>query len=81
MHTKAEWLRTICEVPEDIHTRLVYADWLEENGEGERAELIRLQLGFNQGPSCEGTGEVGTMWSDRLLPSLPTVQRHATQGR
>jgi uncharacterized protein (TIGR02996 family) len=37
-------LRAIREEPdEDVH-RLVYADWLEEQGESGRAELIRLHL-------------------------------------
>src|SRR5205809_1806030 len=29
--------------PDDDTRRLILADWLEEHGEGERAELIRLQ--------------------------------------
>ena len=36
-------LRTIRELPFDDMPRLVYADWLEENGRAERAEFIRLQ--------------------------------------
>ena len=35
--------RTICEHPRDDMPRLVYADWLQENGQPERAEFIRLQ--------------------------------------
>lgn len=37
-------LRTILERPDDDAPRLVYADWLEENGQQNRAEFIRLQL-------------------------------------
>jgi uncharacterized protein (TIGR02996 family) len=37
------FLEAICAAPEDDTPRLVYADWLEEHGEGERAEFIRLQ--------------------------------------
>ena len=33
----------IRETPEDDAPRLVYADWLEEHGEGDRAEFIRVQ--------------------------------------
>jgi uncharacterized protein (TIGR02996 family) len=47
MHTKADFLRAICEVPEDDTLRLVFADWLEENDEPELAEFIRLQLCTN----------------------------------
>lgn len=35
--------RAVCENPADETPRLVYADWLEENGHAERAEFIRLQ--------------------------------------
>ena len=35
--------RAICELPGEDTPRLVYADWLEENGQPERAEFIRLQ--------------------------------------
>ena len=36
-------LRAIRAAPEDDTVRLVYADWLEENGQPERAEFIRLE--------------------------------------
>ncbi|MBM3981508.1 MAG: TIGR02996 domain-containing protein [Planctomycetes bacterium] len=35
--------RAICEHPREDTPRLVYADWLQENGLPERAEFIRLQ--------------------------------------
>ncbi len=37
----------ICESPEDDNLRLVYADWLEENGEADRAEFIRVQIAIS----------------------------------
>jgi uncharacterized protein (TIGR02996 family) len=37
------FLRDISEHPEDDAPRLIYADWLDENGQPERAEFIRLQ--------------------------------------
>ena len=37
------FLRAICEEPDDDTHRLVYADWLDENGNPERAEFIRVQ--------------------------------------
>ncbi len=40
---QAFW-QEIAERPEDDVPRLVYADWLEDNGRGARAELIRLQI-------------------------------------
>jgi uncharacterized protein (TIGR02996 family) len=38
------FLQAICEAPEDDTPRLVYADWLEEHGQAERAEFIRAQI-------------------------------------
>jgi uncharacterized protein (TIGR02996 family) len=35
--------RAVCENPADDTARLVYADWLDENGNPDRAEFIRLQ--------------------------------------
>jgi uncharacterized protein (TIGR02996 family) len=37
-------LRAVCENPDDDTPRLVFADWLQENGEEWRAEFIRLQV-------------------------------------
>src|SRR5262249_32889270 len=37
------FLRSIIEAPEDDAPRLVYADWLEDQGDLERAEFIRVQ--------------------------------------
>jgi uncharacterized protein (TIGR02996 family) len=38
------FLRAIRENPADDTARLVFADWLQEHGEPERAEFIRLQI-------------------------------------
>jgi uncharacterized protein (TIGR02996 family) len=38
------FLQAIVEDPRDDATRLVYADWLEENGQPERAQFIRVQV-------------------------------------
>jgi uncharacterized protein (TIGR02996 family) len=37
-------LRSVLQSPQDDSARLVAADWLEEHGESEHAEFIRLQL-------------------------------------
>src|SRR5207302_10860256 len=39
---RAFWA-AIREAPEDDAPRLVYADWLDDHGEADRAELIRTQ--------------------------------------
>jgi uncharacterized protein (TIGR02996 family) len=38
------FLRAICESPGDDGVRLVYADYLEDHGQAERAEFIRVQV-------------------------------------
>jgi uncharacterized protein (TIGR02996 family) len=43
-------LRAIKETPEDDAPRLILADWLEEHGEPDRAEFIRLQCRLAQVP-------------------------------
>jgi uncharacterized protein (TIGR02996 family) len=37
-------LRAVWDAPHDDAPRLVYADWLEENGDAARAEFIRVQI-------------------------------------
>lgn len=48
-------LATILAHPEDDLPRLVYADWLEERGEHERAEFIRVQCELAKSPHCKTT--------------------------
>jgi uncharacterized protein (TIGR02996 family) len=43
MNTGEALLQAVCEEPDDDGPRLVYADWLEEHGDPERAEFIRVQ--------------------------------------
>jgi uncharacterized protein (TIGR02996 family) len=42
------FIRAIREAPNDDAPRLIYADWLEEHGQADRAEFIRLQCGCSQ---------------------------------
>jgi uncharacterized protein (TIGR02996 family) len=44
------FLRAIAESSEDNTHRLVYADWLEEHDQPERAELIRVQIALADPP-------------------------------
>src|SRR5262245_41290558 len=37
-------LNAVLDAPDDDAPRLIYADWLEENGDPDRAEFIRLQV-------------------------------------
>jgi uncharacterized protein (TIGR02996 family) len=42
--TDTAFLRTILADPDDDAPRLIYADWLDEQGDADRAEFIRLQI-------------------------------------
>src|SRR5688572_28533125 len=44
MTERAAFLEVIKAQPDDTTTPLVFADWLTEQGEGERGELVRLQV-------------------------------------
>src|SRR5262245_45901678 len=48
MTDRDAFIRAICSAPEDDTVRLVFADWLEEHGEEERAEFIRVQIELAQ---------------------------------
>lgn len=42
------FIQAIRETPNDDAPRLIYADWLEEHGQGDRAEFIRVQCRIAQ---------------------------------
>jgi uncharacterized protein (TIGR02996 family) len=46
LHTATDraFLAAILDAPDDDAPRLIYADWLDEQGESDRAEFIRLQI-------------------------------------
>ena len=48
---KVALVRAVLESPFDDAPRLVYADWLEENGRPGRAEFIRAQVELARGPA------------------------------
>jgi uncharacterized protein (TIGR02996 family) len=49
MDTEAAFLAAIRAAPADDAARMVYADWLQEQGEDARAELIRVQIELSHG--------------------------------
>lgn len=49
--TGRDFMRAICERPDDDAPRLIFADWLREQGEDERAEYIRLAIEYDRGRS------------------------------
>ena len=40
---RAAFVRAVCVNPADDLTRLAFADWLDEHGEHDRAEFVRVQ--------------------------------------
>jgi uncharacterized protein (TIGR02996 family) len=59
MTSEDAFLQDILEHPEDDAPRLVYADWLEEHGNAERAEFIRVQCELARlAPDHERYGEL-----------------------
>jgi uncharacterized protein (TIGR02996 family) len=52
MNDREALLRSVLESPGDDAPRLVLADWLEERGEPDRAEFVRLQCAYaGRGPT------------------------------
>ncbi len=44
MNERDALMRAICDNPDEDTPRLVFADWLQENGDQARAEFIRVQI-------------------------------------
>ena len=59
-------LAAVLAAPDDDGPRLVYADWLEDRGDADRAEFIRLQIRLAQSPTL----------ADRAREAV-LLQRHA----
>jgi uncharacterized protein (TIGR02996 family) len=81
-------LRAICAHPDDDTPRLVFADFLEENGEADRAGFVRAQVELARTPAWEPFAVYcrhrRPEWSDgapfrRTLPPLPEGW-HVTWG-
>ena len=75
--------RAICEAPDEDTPRLVFADWLDEHGEPDRAEFIRVQVRFADllrrgDPDTQGLARrARELWSGHgkeWLSQLPRVQ-------
>ena len=48
------FIEAIRDAPEDDTHRLVYADWLEDHGDSDRAEFIRVQCELARPPRTDG---------------------------
>jgi uncharacterized protein (TIGR02996 family) len=54
MSDRDDLFRAVLAAPEDDAPRLVYADWLDEHGQPERAEFIRVQCAMDRIPPKTG---------------------------
>jgi uncharacterized protein (TIGR02996 family) len=73
MISERAFLSTVLDLPDETAPRLVYADWLEEQGESARAEFIRLQCaGIGETRRAELLQEYGAVWAGPIF-------RHAYQ--
>jgi uncharacterized protein (TIGR02996 family) len=85
----AAFIRAIVDRPDDDAPRLIYADWLDDRGESDRAELIRIQIEsvslttndpqrrLNDLRAEELIRKSGVEWTRRLQPDsgpFPGVQ-------
>jgi uncharacterized protein (TIGR02996 family) len=73
MSDEAAFLRTIQANPADTTAKLVYADWLDDHGEPERAEYLRLIAHGtpDEAQKRELESRVGSRWRSWLNIPLP----------
>jgi uncharacterized protein (TIGR02996 family) len=67
MSDEAHLLAAIAEAPDDDTPRLVYADWLDEHDQPDRAEFIRLQIGLTAATIPEAQQEAARTRADELF--------------
>ena len=60
-------LKSVLAAPDDDDVRLVFADWLEENGESDRANVIRLQCEVARAPRWTRRWQEATWLADELF--------------
>jgi uncharacterized protein (TIGR02996 family) len=80
MDTGLALFQAILDAPDDDAPRLVYADWLDEHGDPERAEFIRLEVKrFRKGrprvsgqdPDSQRHAALQRAYRDRWLREMP----------
>jgi uncharacterized protein (TIGR02996 family) len=81
MNQEEAFLRAVCEHPDEDAVRLIFADWLDEHGEPERAEFIRIQIEQARLPEwdgrrleCERRSRELWVRAYERLPELPTTR-------
>lgn len=75
-------LRAILAQPDEDTPRLMYADWLDENGQPDRAEFIRLQILLYNTPFIRKGGPLAVWpdpWASRIARAGAMVQAHGAE--
>lgn len=67
MTVRNQFIQMIIETPDDDMPRLIFADWLEENGDLERAEFIRIQCNLAKGGLSENENNESRSREKELL--------------
>jgi uncharacterized protein (TIGR02996 family) len=82
MDTQQAFLRAIIEEPDDDTHRLVFADWLDDDGQSAWAALIRAQCGLNRLllPCDDPYSDPGLLVVDRLNADARKQVLAAVQG-
>ena len=66
MNTREAFLAEILATPDDDAPRMVYADWLEDNGDPQRADFVRTA-------HAKGLTERSVVWRHVLKNALPPI--------
>jgi uncharacterized protein (TIGR02996 family) len=82
MTEREAFLRAILEDPADDTPRLAFADWLTDQGEGPRAEFIRVQVELRQYPlAIEEAKPGGAIPATKRYGQLRTRERELLLAR
>jgi uncharacterized protein (TIGR02996 family) len=90
MTTRRALLQAILDAPDDDVPRLVFADWLDDHGESERANFVRLQIELartpEDDPKAEQLRQQARTWPrlrlhDAWLKDVPGWARHRAEFR
>ncbi len=91
MTAEQGFLESIKESPGDDGLRLIFADWLEDHGQSQRAEFLRLQVELaplperhprrRAGESCSSWATVPTNGARHLRPGSSSPGSPSPRGR
>ena len=74
--TTQDWMISLEDNPQDRDLRLVYSDWLEEQGQQEEAEAWRLLIEKGYSP-CDRTDHTVPAWCYFLSDSICSWRRNS----